>query len=208
MVSVIGACGADTDKGSDARADQPNPDVGVAATVAVTNADSDTEDAASKLTTPSTSADDTSPARTTDTETTAVVGADRVRFASPGNEVVVWLPNGFEQAREPRVDSSATGELVSLSFVRDEIPARLIVSLTRGSDASTQLAFDAMDPAAVKAVEGLRDEGTAFIWTDPLTRQRAVAWAPDEATVAWVYGDGLGDDELISIVRTIEVSRP
>ena len=44
------------------------------------------------------------------------------------------------------------------------------------------------------------------MWTDPTTKQREFAWAADAMTVIWVYGIGLSDKELETIVKGIEVS--
>ena len=113
-----------------------------------------------------------------------------VRFAAPDDVLAVTLPVGFKELREPRVEGDSA--FVSLSFLNESESKRLIVSMTRGQDATEQLSTDGVegaDTVEFTTVAGLRPEGDVRMWTDTFTTQRGLAWEADDVTVIWVVGN-------------------
>jgi hypothetical protein len=64
----------------------------------------------------------------------------------------------------------------------------------------------AVDPAAV-ALEGLRPEVTVMSRTDPVSKDVAMWWAASPTAVVSVQGYGFSNEEMMSVVKSIEVAR-
>jgi hypothetical protein len=62
-----------------------------------------------------------------------------------------------------------------------------------------------IDPAAV-TLEGLRPEGTVMSLTDPVSKDVSMWWAASPTSVVWVQGYGFSNEEMMSVVKSIEVA--
>jgi hypothetical protein len=119
------------------------------------------------------------------------------------------LPATFEEIAQPTVEAaevSPTGDkMVSQIFGSRKLQQKFIVTVTAGSPANEQLAVD--DRLGRDVRSDLRPGVDVYLWTDPDTGQRGMAWAEATDTVVWVFGSGMNDDELAQVVQSVEVQQ-
>ncbi len=166
-----------------------------------TDAPSTTDDSVAKTSSPISSTEIGLTPDATSLQTTS----GTTEWRAPANAFIIGaLPAGFVTRGSPQlVDAvgSPTGNaLVSQTFINVGQHAMLVVSLETGGYVAQRLVSDDM-PARTDIVDGTN----VHFSVDANTGQQAIAWQAADDSVFWVYGTGLADDALFSIVRSLQI---
>ena len=144
-------------------------------------------------------------------DVSSVVGPSVQTVTGPRQAFTASLPLGFtRRGKDDRPSGGGDtfpGDEVDSATYFDPLvrPHGVTISVEHGDRVIASEKIKTIDPA-VLMLEGLRPEGTVMSLTDPVSTNVSIWWAASPTAVVWVYGYGFSNEEMMSLVKSIEVA--
>lgn len=144
-------------------------------------------------------------------EVSSVVGPSVQTVTGPRQAFTASLPLGFTRRgnddRPSGGGDTFPGDQVDSATYYDPLvrPHGVTISVEHGDRVIASATIKTIDPAAV-TIEGLRPEGAVMSLTDPVSNDVSMWWAASPTSVVWVHGYGFSNEEVMAVVKSIEVA--
>lgn len=138
---------------------------------------------------------------------TGIAQPNVVRFVGPEHQYSVELPASFAPQGDGMVQGG--GEtfpnhyVYTKTFIDVANHQRITLSVERGvvsADAITSSSTPTM------VYDDVRPGVTVLARVDPASKDTAMWWPADAASVVWLYGSGMTEDQLLAVLTSIEVA--